>query len=332
MRCIRKSFGGTVVLEDVSVRLDPGEVLAIIGPSGSGKSTLARCMNLIEEPDGGTLTFLDHSISFDAKARGVGERWRRRSVMRFVRRHTGMVFQQFNLFPHLTVLGNVTLALRKVRHFAAADAEAEARRQLTRVGLDRKVDAYPATLSGGQQQRVAIARALATSPRLMIFDEATSALDPELTGEVLDVMRGLVRDGMTMVVITHEIEFAREAARRVIMLMPAPFRKTASRTGIPMPQEREDPAVSQTFSPRRALIRAAAMFVLAPIALACGGHPGLTSGGGDELWSRVQRARTLRVAMVLQFPPQFYRDTQTHEPAGTTSRCSNSWRRISASS
>jgi polar amino acid transport system ATP-binding protein len=218
MRCIRKSFGGTVVLEDVSVRLDPGEVLAIIGPSGSGKSTLARCMNLIEEPDGGTLTFLDHSISFDVQASGFGERWRRRSVMRFVRRHTGMVFQQFNLFPHLTVLGNVTLALRKVRHFAAADAEAEARRQLKRVGLDQKVDAYPATLSGGQQQRVAIARALATSPRLMIFDEATSALDPELTGEVLDVMRGLVRDGMTMVVITHEIEFAREAARRVIML------------------------------------------------------------------------------------------------------------------
>jgi ABC-type polar amino acid transport system ATPase subunit len=218
LKGIRKRFGDNVVLRDVSVQLNVGEVLAIIGPSGSGKSTLARCMNLIEEPDAGSLTFLDQTIAFGAQAGGFAERWRQGAAVRFVRRHTGMVFQQFNLFPHLTALANVTLALRTVRRMSAGDADANARRQLARVGLAEKCDAYPATLSGGQQQRVGIARALATSPRLMIFDEATSALDPELTGEVLDVMRDLAREGMTMVVITHEIDFAREAARRIIML------------------------------------------------------------------------------------------------------------------
>lgn len=218
LKNLRKSFDTTEVLHGVNLQIDMGEVLAIIGPSGSGKSTLARCMNLIEEPDAGSLTFLDRTVVFGTQTGGLAERWRRRADVRFVRRHTGMVFQQFNLFPHLTALANVTLALRKVRGLSSADAEREGRHQLACVGLAAKADAYPATLSGGQQQRVGIARALATGPRLMIFDEATSALDPELTGEVLDVMRSLARDGMTMVVITHEIAFAREAARRVIML------------------------------------------------------------------------------------------------------------------
>jgi ABC-type polar amino acid transport system ATPase subunit len=218
LKGIRKRYGAHTVLHDVHLRIDPGEVLAIIGPSGSGKSTLARCMNLIEEPDAGSLVFLDRTVTFGEQSGRMAERWKRRADVGFVRRHTGMVFQQFNLFPHMTALANVTLALRKVRGMRAAEADAEGRRQLGRVGLSAKADAYPATLSGGQQQRVGIARALATGPRLMIFDEATSALDPELTGEVLDVMRDLAREGMTMVVITHEMGFAREAARRVIML------------------------------------------------------------------------------------------------------------------
>jgi polar amino acid transport system ATP-binding protein len=217
LKGIRKSFGANHVLRGVDLRIEPGEVVAIIGPSGSGKSTLARCINLIEEPDGGSLAFLGRTVSYDRAGHGVADRWKRRDEVRFVRRHTGMVFQQFNLFPHLTALDNVALALRKVRRLPASEAAAEGRQQLARVGLADKFDAYPAMLSGGQQQRVGIARALATGPRLMIFDEATSALDPELTGEVLDVMRGLARDGMTMVVITHEMAFAREAARRVIM-------------------------------------------------------------------------------------------------------------------
>jgi polar amino acid transport system ATP-binding protein len=214
---IYKRFGPAVVLHGINLRIAAREVLAIIGPSGSGKSTLARCINLIEEPDSGSLSFLGRPVVFGRSSPGLAARWRRRETISFVRRHTGMVFQHFNLFPHLTALGNVTLALRKVNGLSDDEARAEARRQLARVGLEGKADAYPATLSGGQQQRVAIARALARGPRLMIFDEATSALDPELTGEVLDVMRDVASDGMTTVVITHEIGFAREAASRVIM-------------------------------------------------------------------------------------------------------------------
>jgi len=214
---VTKHFGALAVLRDVNLRIAAGEVLAVIGPSGSGKSTLARCMNLIEEPDAGAITFLGHRVEFGPGSRRWAEQWRRRDTVRYVRRHTGMVFQQFNLFPHLSALANVTLALRKVKALSASAAENEARRQLARVGLESKAAAYPATLSGGQQQRVAIARALAVGPRLMVFDEATSALDPELTAEVLDVMRDVARDGMTMVVITHEIGFARDVATRVIM-------------------------------------------------------------------------------------------------------------------
>jgi polar amino acid transport system ATP-binding protein len=215
---IHKRFGDLEVLRGIDLRILPGEVVAIIGPSGSGKSTLARCINLLEEPDRGTIRFLGRTFVHGEGALSISERLQRRAEIAFLRQHTGMVFQQFNLFPHLTALQNVTLALRKVKRMAAAEADAEGRRQLDRVGLAQKVDAYPATLSGGQQQRVAIARSLATQPTLLIFDEATSALDPELVGEVLDVMRGLARDGMTMVVITHEMSFAREVARRVVMM------------------------------------------------------------------------------------------------------------------
>jgi polar amino acid transport system ATP-binding protein len=218
MQGIHKRFGDNHVLRGIDLRIRPGEVLVVIGPSGSGKSTLARCMNLIEQPEAGTLAFDGRIFNFGGPNPGWSERRRRRAEIRFLRRNTGMVFQQFNLFPHLTVKKNVTLALERVKKMSAADAEAEARRQLDRVGLADKYDAFPATLSGGQQQRVAIARSLATHPKLMIFDEATSALDPELIGEVLDVMRGLARDGMTMVVITHEMTFAGEVARRVIMM------------------------------------------------------------------------------------------------------------------
>jgi polar amino acid transport system ATP-binding protein len=216
---IRKSYGAHEVLKGISFTVSRGEVLAVIGPSGSGKSTLARCIGLIEEPEQGVIHFHGCRLAHDGGQRAtLAERWRRRRLVVTLRRSMGMVFQQFNLFPHLTVLDNVTLALRKVKRTAPAAAAEEGERQLARVGLSDKCHAYPATLSGGQQQRVAIARALATRPDLIIFDEATSSLDPELTGEVLDVMRQLADEGMTMVVITHEMDFAREVSHRVLML------------------------------------------------------------------------------------------------------------------
>jgi ABC-type polar amino acid transport system ATPase subunit len=219
MHGIRKRFGSNEVLKGINLAVQRGEVLAIIGPSGSGKSTLARCISLIEEPEHGEIRFLGCCLVHDPTARmTLGARWRRHQEIARLRRSTSMVFQQFNLFPHLSVLHNVTLALRKVKKLAAEPATVEALEQLGRVGLSDKRDAFPGTLSGGQQQRVAIARALATKPELIIFDEATSSLDPELTGEVLDVMRQLADDGMTMVVITHEMDFAREVADRVIMM------------------------------------------------------------------------------------------------------------------
>jgi polar amino acid transport system ATP-binding protein len=181
-------------------------VVCVIGPSGSGKSTLLRCVNLLEQPTSGTVTvdgveLTDPECDIDA-----------------VRRRIGMVFQQFNLFPHLSVLGNVTVAQRNVLRRSTAEARAVARENLERVGLGDKIDAFPAQLSGGQQQRVAIARALAMGPSVMLFDEPTSALDPELVGDVLGVMRGLAQDGMTMMVVTHEMTFAREVADRVIFM------------------------------------------------------------------------------------------------------------------
>jgi polar amino acid transport system ATP-binding protein len=203
---LHKAFGELEVLRGIDFEVARGEVVCIIGPSGSGKSTLLRCVNLLEDPTAGQVyvggvELTDPDVDIDA-----------------ARRRIGMVFQQFNLFPHLSVLGNVTIAQRKVLRRSAEDADRIARENLARVGLADKVDAYPAQLSGGQQQRVAIARALAMGPEVMLFDEPTSALDPELVGDVLGVMRRLALDGMTMLVVTHEMSFAREVADRVVFM------------------------------------------------------------------------------------------------------------------
>ena len=195
---IQKWFGPNHVLKGIDVALDPGEVQVVIGPSGSGKSTLLRCVNLLEVPTVGHVWFEEQDIT-DI-----------RTNLDEVRTRIGIVFQAFNLFPHKTVLQNSTVALEKVLRVTANEAEERAREQLQRVGLAAKADAYPGQLSGGQQQRVAIARALAMRPRMMLFDEVTSALDPELVGEVLEVMKGLAEEGMTMMVVTHEMGFARE--------------------------------------------------------------------------------------------------------------------------
>ncbi|WP_431923036.1 amino acid ABC transporter ATP-binding protein [Micromonospora wenchangensis] len=203
---VRKEFGGRVVLDGLDLTVDEHRVVALIGASGSGKSTLLRCVNLLEELDDGTITLDGEEIS---DPRVDPDR---------VRRRIGMVFQSYNLFPHLSVLENVTLAPRRVHRRARADAEAQARELLARVGLADRADAYPDRLSGGQQQRVAIVRALANSPRLMLLDEVTSALDPELVGEVLAMIRDLKADGMTMVLATHEMGFAREVADQVCFL------------------------------------------------------------------------------------------------------------------
>ena len=203
---IHKHFGDNHVLKGVSLTVAPGEVVVVIGPSGSGKSTLLRCINLLEEPTGGKVLFDGHEIT-DI-----------RTDLNQVRRHIGIVFQAFNLFPHITALGNITLALRKVLKLGEGEARDRAMEELRHVGVEEKADAYPGRLSGGQQQRVAIARALAMRPMLMLFDEVTSALDPELVGEVLDVMRRLASEGMTMVVVTHEMGFAREVANRVVFM------------------------------------------------------------------------------------------------------------------
>jgi general L-amino acid transport system ATP-binding protein len=203
---INKWFGDFHVLKDVSLEVAPQEVVVIIGPSGSGKSTFIRCINRLEEHQEGLIMVDGIELSHDV--RNVAE----------IRRETGMVFQQFNLFPHLTVLENVTLAPTKVRHKSRDDAEAKAMELLTRVGIPEQANKYPGQLSGGQQQRVAIARALAMEPKIMLFDEPTSALDPEMIKEVLDVMKTLARSGMTMIVVTHEMGFAREVADRVIFM------------------------------------------------------------------------------------------------------------------
>jgi len=203
---LHKSFGGTEVLRGVTLRVRAKEVIILIGPSGSGKSTLLRCINRLEEPTRGRI-----------RVDGV-EITERRVDLNHVRRHIGMVFQSFNLYPHLTALGNVTLALRKVLRMSRPEAEARGRLMLEHVGLSEKVDARPSELSGGQQQRVAIARALALEPKLMLFDEPTSALDPELVGGVLRVMRDLREEGMTMIVVTHEMSFARDAGDRVLFM------------------------------------------------------------------------------------------------------------------
>jgi polar amino acid transport system ATP-binding protein len=208
LRCtqVRKSFGDNLVLDGIDLTVDTGEVLVVIGASGSGKSTLLRCINLLEPLDSGHIYLEGQEIT------------RKGAEVSAIRQRIGIVFQQFNLFPHLTALDNLTLAARRVRKLSRDQAEARARELLKTVGLPEKERQHPHQLSGGQQQRVAIARALMMAPHVMLFDEVTSALDPELVGEVLVVMRDLARTGMTMIVVTHEMQFAREVGDRVLFM------------------------------------------------------------------------------------------------------------------
>lgn len=201
-----KSFGKLEVLKDVSCNISKGEVVAIIGPSGSGKSTLLRCINLLEVPTNGDVIIEGEKIN----EKGVD--------INKVRQKMGMVFQQFNLFPHLSVMDNITLAPKKLRNISNGQAESEAVELLNKVGLIDKKDAYPVQLSGGQKQRIAIARALAMKPHIMLFDEPTSALDPEMVKEVLNVIKDLANEGMTMAIVTHEMGFAKEVADRILFM------------------------------------------------------------------------------------------------------------------
>ena len=203
---LSKNFGDLRVLKDISEHICPGEKIVVIGPSGSGKSTFLRCLNLLEEPTAGTITFDGTEIT-DPKTN-----------IDLVRRQMGMVFQHFNLFPNMTIKRNITLAPVRTGLMKQAEADAKAMQLLARVGLEDKADAYPAQLSGGQKQRIAIVRALAMNPKVMLFDEPTSALDPEMVGEVLEVMKELAEDGMTMVVVTHEMGFAREVGSRILFM------------------------------------------------------------------------------------------------------------------
>lgn len=203
---LKKSFGSLNVLNDISVDIEKGEKIVVIGPSGSGKSTFLRCLNLLETPTSGEIWFDGQCIT-DKK-----------TDINIVRRHMGMVFQHFNLFNNKTVMGNITLAPVQLKLMSKEEANENALRLLDRIGLRDKADAYPSQLSGGQKQRIAIVRSLAMNPKVMLFDEPTSALDPEMVGEVLDFMKELARDGMTMVVVTHEMGFAREVASRVMFM------------------------------------------------------------------------------------------------------------------
>lgn len=203
---LKMAFGSHIVLDGITETIEKGEKVVIIGPSGSGKSTFLRCLNLLETPTGGEIWFEGRNIT-DPK-----------NNMNQLRQKMGMVFQQFNLFPHLTVKENIMLAPVKLKLMSKEEASNKAKQLLDRVGLPEKADAYPKQLSGGQKQRIAIARALAMNPEVMLFDEPTSALDPEMVGEVLELMKELADDGMTMVVVTHEMGFAREAATRVLFM------------------------------------------------------------------------------------------------------------------
>ena len=203
---VDKFFGDFQALDDINLKVGRQEVVVVCGPSGSGKSTMIRCINRLEQHDRGRIVIDGTELSDDVRN------------IQAIRRETGMVFQSFNLFPHLTVIDNITLAPRQVRKLPRAEAEARAHELLARVQIPEQADKYPGQLSGGQQQRVAIARALAMQPKVMLFDEPTSALDPEMIGEVLDTMRQLAHDGMTMIVVTHEMGFAREVADRVLFM------------------------------------------------------------------------------------------------------------------
>ena len=205
---LEKSFlnGKLHILKGISTKIEKGEKVVIIGPSGSGKSTFLRCLNLLETPDSGSILFEGNDITS------------KNADINLVRRQMGMVFQHFNLFPHLTVLKNITLAPVKLKLLSQNQADEKAMELLERIGLADKADVYPSTLSGGQKQRIAIVRSLAMSPKVMLFDEPTSALDPEMVGEVLDVIKGLVKDGMTSVIVTHEMGFAKEVSDRVVFM------------------------------------------------------------------------------------------------------------------
>ena len=203
---LNKSFDHKPVLNNISTHIDAGEVVVIIGPSGSGKSTFLRCLNKLETPDSGEILFEGVDITSP------------KTSIESIRKDMGMVFQSFNLFPHMTVLDNITLAPILVKGMSKPEATKLATKLLERVGLQEKISSYPNQLSGGQKQRIAIVRALAMNPRVMLFDEPTSALDPEMVGEVLDVMKQLAKDGMTMVVVTHEMRFAREVGTRILFL------------------------------------------------------------------------------------------------------------------
>ena len=215
VRGLVKRFGTTTVLDGVDLDVARGEVLVVIGASGSGKTTLLRCVNALVRYDAGSITLEGEEVGYTAPNSGVrrGDR-----ALARIRADIGMVFQMFNLFPHLTARQNVALGLRVTRGMPRREAEARAEHWLTRVGLADKMDSLPSALSGGQQQRVGIARAVAMEPKLLLLDEITSALDPELVGEVLDVVRGLARDGMTMLMVTHEMGFARDAGHRVVFM------------------------------------------------------------------------------------------------------------------
>ncbi len=203
---LSKSFGDNLVLDDISEHIFPGEKVVIIGPSGSGKSTFLRCLNLLETPTSGVITFDGAEITHP------------KADINAIRRQMGMVFQHFNLFPNMTIRKNITLAPVQTKLMSQAEADEEAAVLLRRVGLEEKADAWPAQLSGGQKQRIAIVRALAMKPKVLLFDEPTSALDPEMVGEVLQVMKELAEEGMTMVVVTHEMGFAREVGTRVLFM------------------------------------------------------------------------------------------------------------------
>ncbi len=217
IRGLKKAFGTNRVLDGVDLDVRKGEVVVVIGPSGGGKTTLLRCINLLETYDEGSIKVDGVEVGFRDGASGVRHPRRDRELAR-IRADIGMVFQLFNLFPHLTARDNVVLGLRKVRGLSVAEARQTAERWLTRVGLGDKFDSLPSQLSGGQQQRVGIARAVAMGPKVLLLDEITSALDPELVGEVLSVVQELARDGMTMIVVTHEMTFARDVATRIVFI------------------------------------------------------------------------------------------------------------------
>ncbi|WWR17085.1 amino acid ABC transporter ATP-binding protein [Lachnospiraceae bacterium JLR.KK008] len=212
---LKKTFGALQVLKDISLSVEEGEVVSVIGPSGSGKSTLLRCATMLERMDGGSLSYMGEAAAWEENGKCV---YAPKNELKRIRKNYGLVFQSFHLFPHYNVLKNITDAPISVDHVSKAEAETRAEKLLLQLGLEDKKEAYPFQLSGGQQQRVSIARALALQPKILFFDEPTSALDPELTGEVLKVIKELAKEQMTMIIVTHEMQFARELSDRIIFM------------------------------------------------------------------------------------------------------------------